>query len=161
MLPYATATKHTLARYLPTLEVHSKCNFHYFLWFPFLLNWVIGVIRQSSFTHAPIHAKFTIAIPGPLVLPSNSSPPSAHMTHSNFIIQGDHLHTTCQLSQLFLSLSLLNSNEKVVEVSSALYFWDHNTPNQIVAKPTKALEPVWRSVGTQVMKVHHNLLSAS
>jgi len=27
-----------------------------------------------------------------------------------------------------------------MEASSALCFWDHHTPNQIVAKPTEALD---------------------
>jgi len=36
----------------------------------------------------------------------------------------------CHQDQLSPSLLLLNSNEKVVEESSALYFWDHHTqPN--------------------------------
>jgi len=54
-------------------------------------------------------------------------------------IQGGHLRSNCQLSNLFLSLFLLEGNEKVVETSSALYFWNHHTPIQIVAKPIEEL----------------------
>ena len=32
----------------------------------------------------------------------------------------------------------LNSNEKVMETSSALYYWDHHTLVHTVAKPTEA-----------------------
>jgi len=41
---------------------------------------------------------------------------------------------------LFLSLPSKEYNDKVVEASSALYFWDHHTQIQIVAKPTEALD---------------------
>ena len=75
----------------------------------------------------------------------------------------------CQLSHLFLTLFLL------VEASSALYFWDHHTPIQIVAIPIDALDttcifsaiiskPCAKAWGLQkprIMKVHQNLLSAS
>ena len=41
---------------------------------------------------------------------------------------------------LFYSLLLLNSNERLMEALSVLYFWDHHTPIQSVAKPTEALD---------------------
>ena len=58
----------------------------------------------------------------------------------------------------------------MVEASSALYFWDHHTPIQIVAKPTEALDTalVYLSLANPVLKpevcrnqglVHHNLNS--
>ena len=48
--------------------------------------------------------------------------------------------TSTVFCHLFFGLLLLKSYEKVMEV--ALYFWDHHTPNQIVAKPTEALDTV-------------------
>ena len=121
---------------------------------PFLLIWVIGVIRQSS---------FYTGISSPLPSPSTYDSLPLH-------IQGGHLHTICQHSHFFLRLFLLSSNEKVVEASSALYFWDHHTPIQILAKPTEALDTalVYLSLANPVLKpevcrnqglVHHNLNS--
>ena len=63
---------------------------------------------------------------------TTSSPLPSPSTHNSLTslylrIQGGHLHTICQLSDLFLSLLFL---EKVMEASSALYFWDHHTKIQ-------------------------------
>jgi len=62
------------------------------------------------------------------------------MTHSHFIISASKEAISTVFANFPISLFLLNSNEKVVEVSSALNFWDHHTPIQIVAKPTEALD---------------------
>jgi len=78
--------------------------------------------------------KFTIAIP--LVLPSPLFPHDSLSLH-HLHIQGGRLHTFPSLLQTFPSI---NSSEKVVEASSALYFWNYHTPIQIVAKPTEALD---------------------
>jgi len=94
MLPYAMATKETLTSYLPRSEVHSTCNFYYFLWLHFA---DLGSSSSLAFTHALIHAKFPVAIP-----PLTYDPLSLHHLH----IQEGHLHSICQLSYLFLSLFL-------------------------------------------------------
>jgi len=130
--------------------VHSTCNFRSLSWLriPFLLIWSVGVLRQSSFTHALIHAKFTshitsfhglcgsqlrqvaaehflmtytVVLPSPLLLHTTHS-------HSHLCIQGGLLHSICQLSHLFLSLLLLNSNEKVHgSIISAVFLGSSNT----------------------------------
>ena len=100
------------------------------------------VIRQSS---------FYTAISSPLPSPYTYDSLPLH-------IQGGHLHTICQHSHFFLRLFLLSSNEKVVEASSALYFWDHHTPIQTVylSLANPVLKPeVCRNQGL----VHHNLNS--
>ena len=53
---------------------------------------------------------------------TSSPPPPTHDSLSlhDLHIQGCHLHSICKLSYLLLSLLLINSNEKVTEVSSAL-----------------------------------------
>jgi len=70
-----------------------------------------------------------------------SPPLSSHTrTHSHFIIAISKEATSTVFCDLFFGLLLLKSYEKVMEASSALYFWDHHTPNQIAAKPTEALD---------------------
>ena len=98
------------------------CNFHSFLAYIFT---DLGnqVIQQSSFVHALIHANFTSHTPSPptqLTLTSSSPHPRRPSPH--------HLPT-------FPSPLFLNTNERLMEASSILYFWDHHTPIQIVAKP--------------------------
>ena len=147
-LPYAMATKDTLTCYLPRSEVHSTCNFYYFLWLQFadLGNWGHPTVWLYTCPYpCKIHCSHTSSHVCP-TLTSSSPHPRRASPH--------HLPTFFSVPQSFPS----NSNEKVV---SALYFWDHHTLTQIVAKPTEALEPAWRSAGTQVMKIHHNLLPAS
>jgi len=64
-------------------------------------------------------------------------PPPTHYSLSLYHhhIQGGHLLSICQLSHPFLDLLLLKNNEAcVMEASSALYFLDHHTATQIVAK---------------------------
>ena len=91
-------------------------------------NWVHQALRCRY--PSKLHYSHTTSSPFPS--PTYDSPSLSHLH-----IQGGHLH---QLSHVFFSLFLLKSNEKVVEASSALYFWDHHTPIQIVAKPTEALD---------------------
>jgi len=93
---------------------------------------LIRVIQQSRFTDALIHANFTghTTTSSPLPSPPTHDSLSLHHRH----IQGGHLHSICHL---FLGLLLLNSYEKVMEISSALYFWDQF---KIVAKLTEALD---------------------
>jgi len=65
------------------------------------------------------------------------------MTHSHFIISISKEVISVLFANFLISLLiglLLKSNEKVIDASSALYFWDHHIPIQIVAKPTKALD---------------------
>ena len=83
-----------------------------------------------SFTHALIHANFTSHI-GSSPLPFPPTHDSLSLHHS--CIQGGQLHSICLLSHLFLGLFLLKSDDQ--EIDGALYFWDHHTPIQIVAKP--------------------------
>ena len=91
--------------------------------------------------HMPLSMQTTLAI---LHLPYyQSSSLLPHMTHSqlhHLCIQGGHLRSIYQLSHLFISLLLLKSIVKGMEASSGLYFWDHHTPIQIVAKPREALD---------------------
>ena len=118
---------------------------------------------SPAFTHALIHAKLTIAIR--LLRPSTLLP---HTTHSHFIISASKEAISTVFANFLISLFLLNSNKKVIEASPALYFWDHHTPIQTVAKPTEELDtalvyfPVLKPGGLQkprIVKVHHNFNS--
>jgi len=132
--------------------VHSMCNFHDFFGLHFCLSGQLGSSGTLVFSSTLIHAKFTIVLP--LVLPSSLPPHDSLSLHHHLHIQGGHLHSICQLSQLFVSLVLLNSNEKVVpwEASSVLA-WDHHTI-QIVANPTEGLDTalVYLSLANPVLK---------
>jgi len=121
--PYETATKDTLTRYLPRPEVHSMYNFQFFPW----------AIRVTSHTTS-----------SPLPSPPTYDSLSLHHLQT----QGSHFHCTFQLSH---SLLLLSSNEKVVEASSALYFWDHHTQPM---QPTEALDTAlaYLSLANPVLK---------
>jgi len=90
-----------------------------------LLIWVIGVIRQSGFypCHYPC-MQTLLALP--LVLPS---PPTHSLSLHHLHIQGDHLHSICQLSHLFVSL-FLNSNERLMDIISTVFLGpSHNNSN--------------------------------
>jgi len=54
------------------------------------------------------------------------------MSHSHFIISASKEAISTVFANFPISslvrLFLVNSNEKVVEASSALYFWDYHTP---------------------------------
>ena len=116
------STIDTLKCYFPRPEEHSTCNHQDCPFWPW----------QSGFYTRLIHATF--------ISHTTSSPSiSSHTTysHHHLCIQGVHLCSISQLSDLFLRLLLLKDNEKVMEASSALYFWDHQAPIQIVANPQK------------------------
>ena len=121
------ASKDMLTRHLPMPEVHSTCNNGQF--FSWLVFWLVRVIWVM-----PLSMKTSLAI-----LPVLPSPPTRLTLASYLCIQGGHLHSICHL---LLSHLLLNSNKKVMEASSALYFLDHHTPIQIVAKPIVTLDTV-------------------
>jgi len=84
------------------------------------------------------------------------------MTHSHFIISASKEAISTVFANFLVSLFLLNSNEKVMEASSALYFGDHQTPIQTVAKPTEELDTAlvyFPVLKPRIMKVHHNFNS--
>jgi len=81
------------------------------------------------------------------------------MTHPQIIISASKEAISTVIANFPISSScslfLLNSNEKVVKAaSSALYFWDHHRPIQIVAKPRKSLDNglVYLSLANPVLK---------
>ena len=95
--------------------------------------------------HMKIHYGHTTSCPLP-------SPPTYDSL--SLLISPSNGAISTVLSHLLFNLFLLNSNEKVVVVSSALYFWDHHTQIQIVAKPTEALDTalVYLSLANPVLK---------
>ena len=98
-------------------------------------NWSFLICLHFCWSGSSSSPAFTCAL-----IPANIT---SHTTSTSLLspltlslrIQEGHLHSICQLSHLLLGLLLLNSNEKVMKASSALYFWDHHTPVQIVVKP--------------------------
>ena len=71
--------------------------------------------------HMKIHYGHTTSCPLP-------SPPTYDSL--SLLISPSNGAISTVLSHLLFNLFLLNSNEKVVVVSSALYFWDHHTQIQ-------------------------------
>ena len=110
------STTDTLKCYLPRPEEHSTCNHQ------------IAHSGSLAFTHA-------LSMQPSLAIPLNLLPHDLLSYH--LCIQGVHLCSISQLSDLFLRPLLLKSTEKGMEASSALYFWDHQAPIQIVANPQK------------------------
>jgi len=102
----------------------SRCNAISIIPLPrlsFLLIWVIEVIQQTGFYTCPYPCKLHY-----------SHTPST--THSHSITSASKEAISTAFANfpiwLFFSLFFLNSNEKVVEASSVLYFWEHHTPIQ-------------------------------
>ena len=142
----AANTSSTVTRYLPRPEVHSTCRFCSFFC---LFVWLADLGNRGHpavwLLQMPLSLQTLLAIP-PLH-------PHDSLSLHHLYIQGCHLYSLCQLSHLSLNLLLLY--ERLMGASSLLYFWDHHTPIQIVAKPTEALDTahVYLSLANPMLKL--------
>jgi len=90
-------------------EVHSRPEVLSLFAFHFCWSGWSGSSSSPAFTCALIHANITSHTTSTSLL----SPPTHNsLSLHNLCIQEGHLHSTCQLSHLFLCLLLVNSNEK-------------------------------------------------
>ena len=96
--------------------MHSTCNYHNCWPFIFSLHFADPGDEGHPavrLLHTPLSMQTSPSIL--LVSPLPFPPPTNSLSLHHLCMEGGHLQSICQFSHLFLSLLLLNSNEKVME----------------------------------------------